>query len=381
MNKSEFLNRLDKALGGMNWEEKKEVIYDYEEYFANAVAEGKTEEQAAEELGNPEEIALNYFQGEKGAESNETKSSGKQLFSKIFKKLEDFASNINFDGLSGAFIREKMDVDLAIDSEISTAEKLEVLYCKSTDVKIIRTQEKMFRAELKGVAKTNPEFPLKLEYKYNGENQTIGFFINWQNQKSASLNGLMTIFVPENFTGDVRVETISGNLLELPENLSSLNFKSVSGEILNKNVLLKNDLILRTVSGGCKSEEVSCHNLVFNSVSGDFKAQNTKISVIKFESTSGDIKTCFLNQPEELKFKTVSGDVNVKLQGKSAIKVLFKSVSGDMKTDFSFPEDSVKRKFGSVKVDCQCSGEGLFKIEGKTVSGDLKIKKMESANE
>jgi uncharacterized membrane protein len=60
MNKEKFLTELKRSLGRMSEAEKGEVLYDYEEHFRMGVAEGKSEEQIAEALGNPRAIGKSY---------------------------------------------------------------------------------------------------------------------------------------------------------------------------------------------------------------------------------------------------------------------------------------------------------------------------------
>lgn len=60
MTKSEFLTTLDRCLLGLSYEEKKDIIYDYEEHFRNGIEEGKTEEEICTELGDPKNIAKIY---------------------------------------------------------------------------------------------------------------------------------------------------------------------------------------------------------------------------------------------------------------------------------------------------------------------------------
>ena len=60
MNKQEFMGKLSYALVNMPYEEKNDILYDYEEHFRIALEKGKTEEEAAGSLGNPEAIAKAY---------------------------------------------------------------------------------------------------------------------------------------------------------------------------------------------------------------------------------------------------------------------------------------------------------------------------------
>jgi len=60
MNKERFLAELRSSLGRMKEEERREVVYDYEEHFRMGAADGKSEEQIAHDLGNPRHIARSY---------------------------------------------------------------------------------------------------------------------------------------------------------------------------------------------------------------------------------------------------------------------------------------------------------------------------------
>lgn len=57
MTKIQFLKQLDFALKNLSASERQDILKDYEEYFDIGLEEGKTEEQIAFSLGDPEEIA------------------------------------------------------------------------------------------------------------------------------------------------------------------------------------------------------------------------------------------------------------------------------------------------------------------------------------
>lgn len=57
MVRKEFNKRLRKSLKGLNKQERQEVIDYYNEMIDDSIESGKTEEQAIEELGSPEDLA------------------------------------------------------------------------------------------------------------------------------------------------------------------------------------------------------------------------------------------------------------------------------------------------------------------------------------
>jgi len=57
MTKKEYMRKLKQLLPNA---EQKDILLDYEEHFLTGMAEGKSEEQIAKELGSPEEVASEY---------------------------------------------------------------------------------------------------------------------------------------------------------------------------------------------------------------------------------------------------------------------------------------------------------------------------------
>jgi uncharacterized membrane protein len=86
MNKLEFINKLSNALGNITYEEKNDILYDYEEHFRIAIEKGKTEEEAAENLGNPEAIAK-YYRANAAINKAESNKSVKHITGAVFSVL------------------------------------------------------------------------------------------------------------------------------------------------------------------------------------------------------------------------------------------------------------------------------------------------------
>lgn len=57
MNKEQFLKQLEGSLKSLSIEERKDILQDYEEYFAIGLESEKSEEEIAASLGNPKQIA------------------------------------------------------------------------------------------------------------------------------------------------------------------------------------------------------------------------------------------------------------------------------------------------------------------------------------
>lgn len=57
MSKEQFFKELEQALQHVSIVERQEIIQDYEEYFTDGLADGKTEEEILASLGSPKQIA------------------------------------------------------------------------------------------------------------------------------------------------------------------------------------------------------------------------------------------------------------------------------------------------------------------------------------
>ena len=73
MNKVEFLHILEISLRDFKEQEKKEILYDYEEHFRIGEQSGKSEDDLIKELGDPNNIA-NQYKTSNGEESTEEDS-------------------------------------------------------------------------------------------------------------------------------------------------------------------------------------------------------------------------------------------------------------------------------------------------------------------
>lgn len=79
MNRSEFINLLDRSLGNIPAADKSDILYDYQEHFSVGMEQGKTEEEIAETLGDPRNIARQYRVDHIVKQAEETKTAGNMV--------------------------------------------------------------------------------------------------------------------------------------------------------------------------------------------------------------------------------------------------------------------------------------------------------------
>lgn len=65
MNKTEYLTKLTNELGHMPYGDVKDIIQSIEEHFEEGISEGRSEEEIAESLGDPKELAVEFKDGAK----------------------------------------------------------------------------------------------------------------------------------------------------------------------------------------------------------------------------------------------------------------------------------------------------------------------------
>lgn len=60
MNQYQYLESLEQKLSSLPYDKRRQIMYDYEEYFTEGTNEGKDEQILIESLGSPEKVALQY---------------------------------------------------------------------------------------------------------------------------------------------------------------------------------------------------------------------------------------------------------------------------------------------------------------------------------
>src|SRR6266545_4029874 len=129
----------------------------------------------------------------------------------------------------------------------------------------------------------------------------------------------------------VRIEahTVSGDL-ELAGTRGPLDTQSVSGDVRLEDV--QGPLRLKTVSGDGTLVDYA-GQLVANTVSGDLSFERVRLHGSEIITVSGEIRIDGeLDKARDHRFKTISGDVDLRLTGGS-YDIRFSSMSGDLDSD------------------------------------------------
>jgi DUF4097 and DUF4098 domain-containing protein YvlB len=161
----------------------------------------------------------------------------------------------------------------------------------------------------------------------------------------------LDIYVPDNYPGEINIETVSGGTEVKDFSTGGFYYKSISGEFSAKGFYAEN-MQLESTSGRINLED-SWGRVNASSVSGAIDLKITELA-------------------NDINIKTVSGAVKVKIPAASQFNFDIGSISGEIYNDFSARINHADgRNFeGSV-------GQGASKLTISTTSGNIKIMKGE----
>ncbi len=164
----------------------------------------------------------------------------------------------------------------------------------------------------------------------------------------------------------IEAYTVSGDLA-LDGTRGALEIQSVSGDVSISDV--QGPLSLRSVSG-----DVSCSGFAgraeANTVSGDLRFERCRVHAADVVTVSGDLELVGeLEQGDEHRFKTISGDVDLALVG-DAYEIGYKTMSGDV----TLEADGRVTRDGRRDRTIVIGAAGGARVVVKTVSGDLTVR-------
>jgi DUF4097 and DUF4098 domain-containing protein YvlB len=222
----------------------------------------------------------------------------------------------------------------------------------NTDINIIPSADKNIKIDFYGniatsLARKVPELAAQqeggvLNIVINYPNAAVLDFINAETLK-------LDIYVPQEFSGGIFAETISGSLKIEKFNLKNLEFKSLSGSIAASSL---------TVS-----------DIKINSTSGKVVFADTEGS-INISNISGNVELAIRSLISDLNIKTISGRVTVSLPDKSEFNFELGSISGNIENEFG-----AQIKFADGRKIEGTVGQGANMLTVNTTSGEIKLKK------
>lgn len=335
MTKQEYIEKLARALERKAPDMKDEVLEDYETHFTMAMAEGKSEEEICDELGDIDEFvsefastegkkkeskhySYHYDGGNLSGMFNELGKGIGEMVDGILSSVMPYVKEHNNEQNYEEY--EENDADTVSSSESNESSLMSIVV--DADVADVIVQESdddevHVRYENKGSLKQQ----LRYRYYFREENNTVYTGVRRAYTKSGyvSINHTphitLTIEVPDEMN-NIEIHSMSGDVEVEEANAEKITISSTSGDINFEGNAKK--LNLNTVSGDIECTTDERFEGDMHTVSGDINLEANSTFNAKMATTSGDIKI-ELNDTDgyDLKFNTVSGDVDIDYEGES----------------------------------------------------------------
>lgn len=352
MTKSEYMKILQEKMQRYNIAVEQEILEDYEQHFAEGLAQGHTEEEIIAELGNIDDMLQEFSQEDLKQELEivESQASQSNTYERIYREVV-------IDGLlADVEVCSSGDDQLRIDYENrgSKAQKLRYYFYQYEENGIFYAGVK----ERKGV-----EFRGE-----SGLNSVWDAFSHFTGQFGGSID--LRVEIPAGIPV-IRLHTISGDLQIREIRTDELEAQCTSGDLHVEEVDCKK-LSCRTQSGDVEISGVALAvkentEMDFHTTSGDIEIRRISAARIRIQTVSGDLSAEHM-EAEELKLQTASGEME--LENVQCIRGALRSGSGDMDID-NIRGRELCAETGSGEVELRANMESL---DINTGSGDIDLK-------
>jgi hypothetical protein len=222
----------------------------------------------------------------------------------------------------------------------------------NTDINIIPVADKNIGVDFYGNIATSLTGKVP-ELVVQQQGGVLNIAINYPNARMLDFINAATltldIHVPQEFSGGIFVETISGSFKILKFNLENFEFKSLSGSI--------------------EANSLAASDIKISSTSGKVVLVDTQGS-IDISNISGNVELTLSSIISDLNIKTISGRVTVSLPGKSEFNFELGSISGKIENEFGS-----QIKFADGRSIEGTVGQGSYKLAVNSTSGEIKLKK------
>lgn len=350
MTKNEYMKMLEIQLGKFSESVRQEIMEDYENHFAEALAQGKTEEEIIKELGDIQDMIDEIPEEDEKEEWMEAKGQG-DIQNKVYP---------------GEY--RKM-----------------VVNGKALDVAVIASADNNIHVRYEGRKnqQVSCEEPLFYQYEKDGV-----FYVGVRESEAAMRNVTIGFLEHKVEIPFFKVYETGKLILEIPEGVRELEVMTGSGDIEAAQICGE-ELHVKTASGDVQVQKVNYKKTTVVSASGDIELQDINAEVLTVSATSGDVSTEGLTV-QKLEIATSSGDIEVtradakettirtssgdtSYSGKAAI-FHGKSGSGDQEIGITNVLNQADIVSGSGDVELKLGSNTGATITAITGSGDVDVR-------
>lgn len=365
MTKNEYMKMLEIQLGKFSQSTRQEILEDYENHFAEAISQGKSEEEIINELGDIQDM-IDEIPDEDLSQENTPENS-------MYDGAE--ASSAAGEDSSGRRV---------ISDCIDTYRKI-VADCKATDV-LVRTSadDKLYvqYENYNNSAKTDNSADF-YQYEKDGvfyvgmkKNETaarnvtigfLGFHMDIPNVRTYD-SGKMIIDIPAGFK-ELEIVTGSGDAELSDVTGETLSVRTASGDIDMSRVKYQNINVSAT-SGDIELKDIAAEIFEIGATSGDAELENISAKILKLSTSSGDVEAINI-VAEQIEVRTSSGDSE--FSGKVA-KYFGRSGSGDQEIEIEGKLSEGEFITGSGDIELKIKDNTGAEITASTGSGDVDVR-------
>ena len=297
MNKEKFLEELRAELANYEVDDIDEVIAYFDEMIEDRKDNGMDEATIIEHLDSPKEIALVL----KGKEYKEDK---------VDEQLYDDEDHIVYRTKGTDIIYIKVNV---------MANDVEVIKGEDDDIYFIYDQKEEGRFNI-----TNKGDELKIIY--NGPD--FGIFEKHE-------FGDLKLILPKGYLGEMKIETVSGDIDIKDTENSYLKLESVSGDITIRDCEI-NILKAQATSGHIEIEDTKGQEIKVEAVSGRIELKDIAYDFIKATNVSGAINVDALGDEDDyaIYFDRLFESYKLRSELKDSCRLKLEAVTGHI--DYHF---------------------------------------------
>jgi DUF4097 and DUF4098 domain-containing protein YvlB len=192
-----------------------------------------------------------------------------------------------------------------------------------------------------------------------------------------SISGDLTV---SNVRGEVRLEAISGNV-NLTNTPNVALAKTVSGDVVARDIGTQTALVLGTVSGDVIGTGLKMRTLEAGTVSGNVRLSGSQIERLEAKSLSGDVEfDAPLVKGGRYEFTSHSGNVRIILSGNTGFELDADTFSGSVRSDVpvtlrTIGQTDNRERRGSQRAVRGTYGDGSAILSIRSHSGSVVITK------
>lgn len=314
-----FLEDLKKELSKRNIAKDAidDILKDHEDMIKEALEDGLSEEDLEKRFGTPENIAESLATEEEKVEQEKEKNIDKDQSYDFECNQSEMSIQVELTN-EDIYIKPTEYKNVLVNIENADDPKDYIVEFNDQTLSITRKKQNKMFSFFSTKAKNTKIYigiPAEVLIKSLISKQTNGdVVLKKLNTKHISLNLVNgDIDIKEVVAEGLKFHIVNGDIELQKIKASTLYSSQVSGDLEIKNSLIDGNLEVKTVSGDIELEEVTCDMFEADSVSGDIDGKEFYPKMIRFKSLSGDlnIKNKEKKEIKIIKKSTLSGDINV----------------------------------------------------------------------